>query len=175
MEIMLMFTAAIIYVSSFAIISFWMWKLYSKVTSGADENTVPYKARRLAKTMPLIGVCLTFVWSFLIGTEISREILKFMAFLSIGILLFQLTLVLMTLFSVHCRENAKKTIEGRLVAVLISTIVLITPYLAKASLWFVRLAASTKSSHDIPPEPYGYHGYESYEEKHRRIHGGRRY
>ena len=45
MEITLMFTAAIIYTTSFAIISYWMWNLYFRVTLEADENTVPYKAR----------------------------------------------------------------------------------------------------------------------------------
>ncbi|HBX60522.1 MULTISPECIES: hypothetical protein [unclassified Methylophaga] len=172
MPIIDMLLLAIIFTAGFAVVSVWLSMLYFKVTRGADELTIPFKARGFVKYLPIVTMLLTFVWSFLLHTEISRDLLKGMAWFSVGLLILQVMLVLMTLLSVDCRQRARESVEGRVVHYLLIATVISASFAWKAFAWFLRLAASTRSARYNGGSPYGYHGYESYEDKSRRINGG---
>lgn len=86
------------------------------------------------------------------------------------------TLLLASILAVYLntstRKQVKATTEAQIFRYLIAATLYVVTALMATVLFCVRAAANSRSGRHTSGDPWGYHGYESYEDKARRINGG---
>lgn len=154
------------------LVSLWLATLYFRVTRPAEQHTVPFRARGIAKLLPVLIVMFTLVWSMFIGSEISRKVIYAFALLSLLGVITQILLILMTLFSEKCRLQLLGTVEGKLVGYVLLALAAIAKLVLPIFSFILGAAAAARTSDDAEKRsPYGYHGYLTDDEAVKRANG----
>lgn len=157
-------------------VSVWLMRFYMRLTQDSAAHTLPYKLRQAVRYLPfLVFVTLCLLWML----TIFRGYLPELAEVAIGwsflaTLALQFLAIGLALFSEHCRAVATSSFEGKTARVLFIAAIFAMKMAWKAIRFFAKLSArsrSTSNGHGANRSPYGYHGYESYEERAQRKFG----
>lgn len=152
-------------------------RFYLRVTDGI-KNGLLVKLRKpvsISKILIPSLILLSAVLAYYRNVEwlnYSAEITLAALFMVLIATTLLLSSILAVYLNTRTRRRVKATTEAQIFRYLMAAALFVVTALMATALFCVRSAANSRSGRYSSGDPWGYHGYESYEEKTRRINGG---